>query len=360
MKNLRQLRQRIDRLDRQLVALLNERAALAASIGRLKLRDGQGPFSPDREQAVYAHAMAANRGPLSRGALRTIFREIMSSTLAHVAMPTIAYQGPPMSFAHLAAKRTFGSQVTFADCPTIGDVFTEVERGRADYGVVPIENSVEGTVGYTLDRLVETDLTISSEVLQPIDHHAVGACPLRKVKRLYLHPQAHAQCRTWIETHLPQVKLVETLSTSMAAAMAHNHSKDSAAIASEEAARRYQLPVLARSVGDSSQNITRFFVVGRTVARPVGQDKTSLVFSIKDRVGALHDMLVPFRRYRINLTKIESRPSRRKAWDYYFFVDLEGHAQTPAVAKALEALEARCTFLKVLGSYPASAEVERV
>ncbi|MBI4227344.1 MAG: prephenate dehydratase [Candidatus Omnitrophica bacterium] len=356
MPTLKALRRRIDQLDRRLVALLNDRAAVAAAVGRLKLTGGQGTtFSPDREQAVYANAMAASRGPLSKEALRAIFREVMSSSLGAVVAPTIAYQGPPMSFAHLAARRKFGSQVTYVPCATIGDVYGDVERRRADYGVVPIENSLEGTVGYTLDRLVETELVISSEILQPIDHHAVGACPLAKVKRLYLHPQAHAQCRAWIEAHLPAAKLVETLSTSMAAAMAHNHPTDSAAIASEEAARRYGLSFLARSVGDSSRNVTRFLVVGRTVARPTAHDKTSLVFSIKDRVGALHDMLAPFRRYRINLTKIESRPSRRKAWDYYFFVDLEGHAQTAAVAKAIAALEERCTFLKVLGSYPASA-----
>lgn len=353
MSHLQQLRQRIDRLDRRVVALLNARATLAAAIGHLKLRDGQGAFSPDREQAVYAHVVGASRGPLTAGALRAIFREIMSSALAGVATPTIAYQGPRMSFAYLAAKRKFGSQVTLLDCPTIGEVFTEVERRRADYGVVPIENSAEGTVGYTLDRLVDTDLTISSEVLQPVDHQVAGAGPLGRVTRLYLHPQAHAQCRRWIETHLPRATLVETLSTSMAAAMAHTHPKGSAAIASEEAARQYRLRILARSVGDTAQNLTRFFVVGRTAAKPTGRDKTSLVFSINDRVGALHDMLVPFRRYRINLTKIESRPSRRKVWDYYFFVDLEGHAQTPSVAKAVSALAARCTFLKVLGSYPA-------
>lgn len=356
MSRLQLLRHRIDRLDRRVVALLNARAALAAAIGRWKLKDRQGTFSPDREQAVYANVSSANRGPCSAGALKAIFREIMSSSLSSVATPTIAYQGPPMSFAYLAAKRTFGSQVSFVECPTIGDVFVEVERGRADYGVVPIENSVEGTVGYTLDRLVETDLVISSEVLQPVDHQVVGACPVRRIRRLYLHPQAHAQCRRWIETHVPGVREIETLSTSMAAAMAHNHPKDSAAIASEEAARRYGLRILARSVGDSSQNLTRFFVLGRTPSRPTGRDKTSLVFSIKDRVGALHDMLAPFRRYRINLTKIESRPSRRKAWDYHFFVDLAGHAKTPAVVKALAALEERCTFLKVLGSYPEAQE----
>lgn len=335
-----------------MVLLLNERARLAAAIGHLKLRDGQGAFSPEREQAVYAHVTRANRGPLSTAALKAIFREIMSSALSTVACPRIAYQGPPMSFAYLAAKRKFGTQVEFIECPTIGDVFTEVERGRADFGVVPIENSVEGTVGYTLDRLAETDLVISSEILQPIDHHAVGTCPLSRVKRLYLHPQAHAQCRAWIEMHLPRVRLIETLSTSMAASMAREHPKDSAAIASEEAARQYGLSILARSVGDSSQNLTRFFVLGRIQAPPTGRDKTSLVFSIKDRVGALHDMLVPFRQYRINLTKIESRPSGAKAWDYYFFVDLEGHVRTDRVVKALAALEERCTFLKVLGSYP--------
>ena len=354
MSNLKQLRKKIDQIDRALVRLLNQRIRLASSIGREKVKGGKGIFSPEREQAVYSNALKSSKGALSKDALRAIFREIMSSSLGSVAIPTIAYQGPPMSFAYLAAKRKFGSQVSFVECPTIGDVFTEVERGRADYGVVPIENSQEGTVGYTLDRLAETDLSISSEVYQPIDHHVVGRAPLSKVKKLYLHPQAHAQCRLWIETHLPKVKVVETLSTSMAASMALNHPKDSAGITSEEAARSHHLPIRARSVSDSSQNITRFFVMGRTTPPASRSDKTSVVFSIKDRVGALHDMLVPFHKNKINLTKIESRPSKRRIWDYYFFVDMVGHIDNKQVAKALSALEERCTFLKVLGSYPAS------
>lgn len=349
---IKKLRKQVDAIDAEIVRALNARAKLTVQIGQVKARQGAGVYVPDREKEVYDHIARLNSGPMSREATQSVFREIMSASLALEKPLRIAYQGPPMSFAYLASQRKFGSQATLIDCTTIGEVFVEVERGRADYGVVPIQNSLEGTVGYTLDRLVETDLAICSEVFQPIDHHVAGACPLRRVKRLYLHPQAHAQCRGWIESHLLAVKLVETLSTSMAAAMAHNHARDSVAITSAEAARHYRLKILAKSIGDSSQNITRFLVVGKTPARPTGQDKTSLVFSIKDRVGALHDMLVPFRRHRINLTKIESRPSKRKAWDYYFFVDLEGHVRSPRVDRALRELEGRCQVLKVLGSYP--------
>ncbi len=353
---LNRLRKRIDALDRKLVTLLNERAALAKAVGLLKARNGVSVFSPDREEQVYANARRSNRGPLSSGSLQEIFREILSASRALVKAVSVAYQGPPMSFAHLAAQRVFGSQASYLPCETIGDVFSEVEQRRVDHGVVPIENSLEGTVGYTLDRLVETDLVVVREIFQPIDHHLVGTVPIHKIKRLYLHPQAHAQCRRWLNTHLSGVRMIETLSTSMAASMAHSHSSDSAAVANAEAAKHYDLKFLARSIGDSAKNLTRFFVFGTVPAAQTARDKTSLVFSIKDRVGALHEMLVPFRQNRINLTKIESRPSRRRAWDYYFFVDLEGHQREPRVARAISALKRRSTWLKVLGSYPRPVE----
>ena len=349
---LRRLRKQIDALDRRLVALLNERASLARSVGLLKEKRGFGVFSPEREEQVYANVKTANCGPLSDESLRAILREVLSGSRALVKPVTVAYQGPALSFAHLAAQQVFGSQASYLPCETIGDVFAEVEQRRQDHGVVPIENSLEGTVGYTLDRLVETELVVVREVFQAIDHHLVGAVPVSKVKRLYLHPQAHAQCRRWLEMHLSGVKIIETLSTSMAAAMAREHLEDSAAVTNEEAARRNNLKFLARSIGDSAKNLTRFFVLSAAPASVTGRDKTSLVFSIKDRVGALHDMLVPFKRYRINLTKIESRPSRRRAWEYYFFIDLEGHLDQSQVEKAISSLRKKSTWLKVLGSYP--------
>jgi chorismate mutase/prephenate dehydratase len=352
---LSQLRRQIDALDRRLVGLLNQRAVLARSIGLLKARGGMGVFSPEREEQVLGQVKKANRGPLSDETVQTIYREILSGSRALLRPVTVCYQGPPMSFAHQAARRIFGSQASYLPCETIGEVFAEVEQRRVDHGVVPIENSLEGTVGYTLDRLVETEVGVIGELFLPIHHHLAGAVPLSRIKRLYLHPQAHAQCRRWLETHLKGVRMVETLSTSMAAAMARQHPADSAAVTSEEAAKRYRLRVLARSIGDSAKNLTRFFILGSTPVSPTGRDKTSLVFSIKDHVGALHDMLVPFKLARINLTKIESRPSRRRAWDYYFFVDLEGHAMNPKIKRALTALAEQATWLKVLGSYPKAA-----
>ncbi|MCM8794727.1 MAG: prephenate dehydratase [Candidatus Omnitrophica bacterium] len=349
---LKQLRKRIDQLDTRLIGLLNERAKLAKAVGLLKTQKGVSIFSPEREEQVYAHARGKNGGPLSDEALQAIFREVLSASRALLRNLRVAYQGPAMSFAHQAARRVFGSRAVYQPCETIGDVFTEVEQRRVDHGVVPIENSLEGTVGYTLDRLVDTDLIVVSEIFQPIDHHLAGMVPISKIKRLYIHPQAHAQCRRWLESHLGGVRIVETLSTSMAASMAHSHSKEAAAVTSEEAARKNGLKILASSIGDSARNLTRFFVLGNTPASVTGNDKTSLVFSIKDRVAALHDMLAPFRKYRINLTKIESRPSRKKAWDYYFFVDLEGHQQEPKIAKALSELQHKATWMKVLGSYP--------
>ncbi len=351
-KTLKQFRKRIDALDRKLVGLLNERASISKSVGKLKTQQGGSIFSPEREEQVYANVRRVNRGPLSDDAIQAVVREILSASRALLRTVTIAYQGPAMSFAHQAAMQAFGSQASYEPCETIGDVFTEVEQRRADHGVVPVENSLEGMVGYTLDRLVDTDLIVVGEISQKIGHHLAGKVPISEVKRLYVHPQAYAQCRLWLESRLHGVKIIETLSTSMAAAMAHNRPKDSAAVTSDKAARLHGLKILAYSIGDKAKNETRFFVLGSTPSKPTGGDKTSLVFSIKDRVAALHDMIVPFKENRINLTKIESRPSRRRTWDYYFFIDLEGHQDEPRVARALKALQQRATWMKVLGSYP--------
>ncbi len=353
--SLKKLRHSIDQIDRKLLSLLNERAALTIRVGKLKKKKGGAIFDPTREREIYEKITRLNRGPLPKETVQAVYREVISGARALEKRLTIAYQGPPLSYAHLAGQKVFGSQVAYHDVMTIGDVFTEVERGRADYGVVPIENSIEGTVGYTLDRFIDTELTICSEILLPIDHCLAGRGKMERAKRLYFHPQAFAQCRSWLEENLNHLKprdYVEVLSTSMAASLAAHH-PDGVAIAHEDAARQYGLKVLSRSIGESHRNVTRFLVVGKNGSAKTGRDKTSLMFSVKDRVGALHDILVPFKKGGINLTKIESRPSRKRPWEYYFFVDLKGHSEEKKVRGAVAAIERHCAFFKILGSYPA-------
>ena len=332
---------------------------MTIQIGALKKKKGGAIFDPTREREIYEKVTRLNRGPLSQETVRAIYREVISGARALEKRLKIAYQGPALSYANLAGRKVFGSQVDYCDVMTIGDVFTEVERLRADYGVVPIENSIEGTVGYTLDRFLDTDLTICSEILLPIDHCLIGrAKQMGRVKRIYFHPQALAQCRSWLEenlVHLNPRNYVEVLSTSMAAAMASHHA-DSVAIAHEDAARQYGLRILARSIGESHRNVTRFLVIGKNGSPQTGRDKTSLMFSIKDRIGALHDILLPFKKSGINLTKIESRPSRKRPWEYYFFVDLKGHKEEKKVKRSIAAIERHCAFFKILGSYPAGNE----
>jgi len=292
-----------------------------------------------------------NKGPLPAASLEAIYREIMSSSLALEKPLKVAYLGPEATFTHLAALKRFGSQVQFVACEGIADVFLEVEKGRADYGVVPIENSIEGAVSHTLDMFVDSDLKICAQVILDVSHYLLANCPREKIKRVYSHPQVFGQCRHWLQENLPGIENINMSSTTAAARAAAKESR-SACIASLLAARVYKLKVVARDIEDSSYNVTRFLVIGNTAPAPTGLDRTSVIFSIKDKVGALHDMLVPFKKFKINLTKIESRPSKKKAWDYYFFVDLKGHSYEPKVRKALVELESKCRFLKVLGSYP--------
>jgi chorismate mutase/prephenate dehydratase len=292
-----------------------------------------------------------NRGPLNNSALEAIYREIMSSSLSLEKSLKISYLGPEASFSNLAALKRFGSQVGYIASDSISDVFLEVERGVADYGVVPIENSIEGAVTYTLDMLIDSDLKICAQIILDVSHNLLANCPSLKIKRVYSNPQVFGQCRLWLQENLPQAENIEVSSTTRAAQIA-GKAKYSACIASLLAAKVYKLKVIASDIEDSPHNVTRFLVIGTTDVKPTGHDKTSILFSIKDRVGALHDMLLPFKKNRINLTKIESRPSKKKAWDYYFFVDLEGHYENPKVKKALAQLDSKCKFLKVLGSYP--------
>lgn len=349
--NLESLRQRIDSLDKNIIRLLNQRAKASLSIARLKLKSGKSVYSPDRESQVLKKIAMLNRGPLETGSLEAIYREIMSCSLAMGASLKVAYLGPEATFTHLAAMKRFGSQIEYLPCNSISDVFVEVELGRADYGVIPIENSIEGAVTHSQDMFMDSDLKICSQITLPVSHNLLGNCPKNKIKHVYSNPQVFGQCRFWLQENLPHADTIEVSSTTRAAQIAAK-TKDSACIASLLAAKVYKLKVVAADIEDSPHNITRFFVVGKIDVPETGKDRTSIMFSIKDKVGALHEMLLPFKKYKINLTKIESRPSKKRAWDYYFFVDLEGHRLNPRVERALAALESKCKFLKILGSYP--------
>ncbi|MDD5561431.1 MAG: prephenate dehydratase [Candidatus Omnitrophica bacterium] len=348
---LNKMRKKIDLLDRKLISLLNLRAEITKEIGRIKINTGKSIYSPEREMQVLHKVADLNKGPLKKDAIEAIYREIMSASLALEKLLRIAYMGPQASFSNLAALKRFGSQMSFIACATIPDVFLEVERGAADYGVVPVENSIEGAVTHTLDMLVDSELKICSQVILNVSHNLLANCPKDKIRKIYSNPQVFGQCRIWLQKNLPNSELADVSSTTRAAELAKKD-KNSAAIASLLASKTYGLKVLASGIQDSLRNITRFLVVGKNVAARTGHDKTSLLFSIKDRVGALYEMLLPFRKYGVNLTKIESRPSKKKAWEYYFFVDILGHQDDDKVKKALNELEHKCTYLKILGSYP--------
>ena len=344
-------RKAIDKLDMQIVRLLNERTRHVLSIGEIKLKAGEEIYVPARERSVLNRIARLNHGPMTNDQLRAIYREIMSSALALEKTLTIAYFGPEATFTHQAAIRRFGSSLCYAAQKTIGDVFTEVSKNRADYGVVPVENSTEGVVTHTLDMFVDSDLKIVSQIILKVQQCLMSNSPRGKIKKLFVHPQSLAQCRGWIQNNLPRVEIIETSSNARSAELAAQE-KNTAAIAGILAAEKYQLRVLEQDIQDNAANATRFLVLGRQCSPPTGQDRTSLMISITDKVGALHHALAAFRRFRINLTKIESRPSKRKAWEYYFFIDCDGHVLDRKVAKAIAHLEQECSYVKVLGSYP--------
>jgi chorismate mutase / prephenate dehydratase len=348
---IKRLRHKIDVIDAKIISCLNERAKASLVIGQEKLKQKKQIYAPDREQAVLRRIRALNRGPMKTEALEAIYREIMSSSLALEKPLQIAYLGPEGSFTHLAAVKKFGSQLNYTTGESLLEVFQKVEQGECDYGVVPIENSTEGAVTHTLDLLVDSDLKICSQVLLKISHHLLSQTTMDNVKRVYSNPNVFGQCRNWLLQHLPKAEQIKVASTTLAAQIARKE-KGAAAIGSKQAAALYHLNIIANNIQDVAQNVTRFFVIATEDVPPTGKDRTSILFSIKDKVGALHDMLEPFSKNKLNLTKIESRPSKKKAWDYYFFVDIIGHREEPRVKKALGQLEDMCKYLKVLGSYP--------
>ena len=355
--NLEHLRKNIDALDGDIMRLLNERTRLALEAGKLKTEAGKEIYAPERESEIYRRIEESHDGPLPKQAMKTIYREIMSASLALEKPLTIAYLGPQATFTHLASLSKFGSSVRYAPASSIHQVFVEVEQNRADYGVIPVENSIEGGVTHSLDMFFDSDLKICSEILFEISHNLMSNSHMNQIKRVYSNPQVFGQCRQWIEEHLSRVELIETASTTAAAQRAQRE-EGAAAIASKLAATLYNLPVLAEGIQDFAQNVTRFLVIGRRIPPPSKNDKTSILVSVKDKVGALYDLLLPIKKCGVNMSKIESRPSKKKAWDYYFFIDFEGHARNSKIKKMLSQIEGRVKFLKVLGSYPASRAKE--
>ena len=351
--NIPDHRKAIDKLDGHIVKLLNERTKHVLTIGEIKRKAGEEIYAPHRERAVLQRLCRRNQGPITNESLRAIYREIMSSALSLEKSLTVAYLGPEATFTHQAAIRRFGSSLGYAPQKTIADVFTEVSKRRADYGVVPVENSTEGVVTHTLDMFVDSDLKIVAQIVLPVQHCLLSNGPRAQIKKLYAHPQSLGQCRDWVRTNLPRAEIIETSSNARSAELAARE-KGAAAIAGVLAAEKYNVPVLEFDIQDNVANATRFLVLGRQCGPPTGNDRSSLMFSIIDRPGALYSALAPFRRYRINMTKIESRPSKRKAWEYFFFVDYDGHEADRKVAKAISLLGMHCSYVKVLGSYPNS------
>ncbi|MCY3022478.1 MAG: prephenate dehydratase [Planctomycetota bacterium] len=351
--DLQTLRRTIDVLDAQIVRLINQRAACARRIGVIKARAGIKPYTPSREIEVYRRVAARNAGPLPNEAFRAIYREIMSATIALERPTRVAYFGQPGTFAHLAAHTKFGSSVEYIPAHDIRDVFLAVSRGRADYGVVPIENSTEGGVNQSIDMFGDTRLKIASEIYLPIHHHLLSKSPVGSVRVVYSHPQPFAQCRNWLIGNLRHAERREVGSTAAAAELAAKDPR-AAAIAGSLAADIYKVPIVASHIEDSPDNITRFIVIAERMSERTGKDKTSLLLSARDEPGALLHLLRPFQSHGINLTRIESRPSKRRAWEYNFFIDLEGHVEDSQVQAALRDLDGQVKHMEVLGSYPAA------
>jgi chorismate mutase / prephenate dehydratase len=350
------IRESIDAIDARIHALLNERARFAQLVGISKSSSGKAVdyYRPEREAEVLRLALRRNKGPLRDEEIARLFREIMSACLAQQEPLKVAFLGPEGTFTQAAVLKHFGSSVRALPLAAIDEIFHEVEGGVADFGVVPIENSSEGTVNHTLDMFLTSGLKICGEVELRISHYLMGKMRgLEGILRVCAHPQALAQCRGWLDDQLPEVERIGVSSNAEGARRARDE-RGTAAIAGHAAAEIYSLNLLANEIEDRPDNTTRFLVIGRKLFSASGADRTTLLISTSDTdgSGALFQLLEPLARHRVNMTRIESRPSRRRKWDYVFFIDIEGHVSEPAVAKALAALEARASLFKILGSYP--------
>jgi chorismate mutase/prephenate dehydratase len=349
---LQPLREQIDAIDAQLLALFNQRARVAQEVGHVKAQTNAPVFRPEREAQVLARVAQNNPGPLPSTDLQGIFREIMSACRALEKRVTVAYLGPAGTYSEQAVWQQFGQAVTGLPCVSIDEVFRSVEAGTADFGVAPVENSTEGTVNRTLDLLLQTSLSISGEVALPVHHSLMTQSGnMEGITRICAHSQALAQCQAWLNQHYPTIQRQALASNGEAARLA-SEDPAVAAIASELAATRYGLSIAHAHIQDDPHNRTRFVVIGRLAPMPSGRDQTSLVLSVPNKPGAVYELLAPLAKNGVSMTRFESRPARTGTWEYYFYVDLEGHAHDAKVAQALIELQAKAAFFKVLGSYP--------
>ena len=352
MKKIDKLRSEIDWDDEEILKLILKRIEKNREIAEYKKTRGRKIYRPEREEKIL-RKMKKNLGREESKIIENVFRTIISNCRSIQKKLKISYLGPKATFTHQAAIKIFGEFCNFAPVQSVSEVFDEIETDRADYGVVPIENSTEGMVSHTLDMFVKSPLKIINEEFLIISHCLVSKGKnTKKIKKLYSHPSAFAQCRDFVSKNFPTAEKIESSSTASAVKLA-GLEPNAAAIASRFAAEIYKMNILAEHIEDMAQNYTRFLVMGKTTPEPSGKDKTSLLFSLKDRPGALHDSLVPFKKRNINLTKIESRPSRKKPWEYLFFVDCAGHTNQKKIKAVIKELTAFCNSVKILGSYPA-------
>jgi len=351
------IRKKIDHLDQQLLDLLSDRADLVHEVGVIKKKEGLQIYAPEREDALLKRLAKMNKGRLPDGSIVAIYREIMSAALALEDNLTVAYLGPEGTWTHQAAIKKFGHSIAYSSQPNFSEVFDQVARRRAHYGVVPIENSTEGAVSHTLDLFVDSHLQICAQILLRIDHCLLSSIDRAEIKTLYSHPQVFGQCRNWILRNFPDADLVEVSSTTKAAQLAHeNTASGAAALGGKLAAELNGLDVIEESIQDRATNTTRFLVIGEKTCPATGNDRTSILFSIHDRPGSLVSALKAFDKLNVNMSKIESRPSKQRDWEYIFYVDLAGHCTDKPVADALLELEKHCSLVKIFGSYPDTQE----
>lgn len=349
---LKPLRAQIDQIDEQILDLLNRRACVAQQVGHVKAIENAPVFRPEREAQVLAGVAERNPGPMKNVDVQAVFREIMSACRALERRVVVAYLGPIGTFSGQAVYQQFGHAVQGLPCASIDEVFRATETGAADFGVVPAENSSEGVVNRTLDLLLQTSLSVCGEVVLLVQHNLMTQSgSMDGVTCIAAHTQALAQCQAWLNQHYPDIERKALVSNAEAARVA-GEDPTMAAIASEAAGHTYRLQVVQSHIQDDAHNRTRFVVLGRQQVMPSGKDKTSLVLSVPNKAGAVHSLLAPLAQHGVSMTRFESRPARMGAWEYYFYVDIEGHAQEEKVAQALAELKQQAAFFKILGSYP--------
>lgn len=355
-KSLAPLRIKIDALDRQIIELLNQRAKIVVEVGQVKQGSGSPIYVPDRERRVLEQLRKYNTGPLPHKCIEAIWRELMSGSFALERPLRIGYLGPPGSFSHQAARMKFGASVEYDNLAAIPMIFDAVARGDVDYGLAPIENSTEGSVAVTLDAMGESSVRICAEIQIAIHHNLLANCDAPEIRKVYSHPQALAQCRSWLASQFPRIEQIAASSTSRAAELAAAE-PGAAAVSSALAAKLHNLHVQFENIEDNPSNTTRFLVLDKQTTMPTGDDKTAIMFTTEHKAGALTDVLNVFCEFGLNLTHIDKRPSQRVNWEYRFFVDLLAHCEDENFQNAIEEAKKHCRELTILGSFPRAGDV---